>query len=114
MKLLNRTAVVVVPQQPFFDWLARVDPDIGALTLADVQEEPTVYLLAECADDAELRRRLRWACRRIFEMELAGWMADALVWPEDRGFAEFSRWFSWSGHSEIVDLERGNLVREEV
>ena len=113
MRLLNRTAVVVSPKKPFLDWLVRTDQSAETLTLSDLQSEPTVYLLPECDDDAAVRRRLRRVCGRIFEMELEGWCTEPLRWPTERGFAAFSEWFSWSVHSEIVDLDRGELRREE-
>ena len=48
MKLINRSAIMVMPAQPFLDWLHRVDPTSAHLTLADLRQEPAIYLLPEC------------------------------------------------------------------
>src|SRR5438132_254234 len=48
MRTVNRSAVVVIPKQPFLDWLRRVDPTGGKLTLADLRRDPSIYLLPEC------------------------------------------------------------------
>ena len=53
MRTWNRTAVVVVPKQPFLDWLHSIDPSSADLTLADLHQDPTVYLLPESGSDPE-------------------------------------------------------------
>ena len=45
MNVINRSAVIVMPREPFLKWLQRVDPTSGELTLADLKREPTIYLL---------------------------------------------------------------------
>ena len=47
MEVINRSAIIVMPAQPFLDWLHRVDPTSADLTLADLRREPTIYLLPE-------------------------------------------------------------------
>ena len=47
MDMINRSAIVVRPAQPFLDWLHRVDPTSAQLTLEDLRREPTIYLLPE-------------------------------------------------------------------
>ena len=47
MNTINRSAVVVIPAQPFLDWLHEVDPKSAQLTLNDLRDEPTIYLLPE-------------------------------------------------------------------
>jgi hypothetical protein len=48
MITINPTAIVVMPGQPFLDWLHRADPTSNELSLEDRRREPTVYLLPEC------------------------------------------------------------------
>jgi hypothetical protein len=45
MNTINRSAVVVIPAQPFLDWLHEADQTSAHLTLNDLTEEPTIYLL---------------------------------------------------------------------
>jgi hypothetical protein len=47
MDMINRSALLVKPGQPFLDWLRRVDPTSAQLTLEDLRREPTIYLLPE-------------------------------------------------------------------
>ena len=67
MQTWNRTAVVVVPSQPFLDWLHSVDPTSTDLALADLREDPTVYLLPGSGSDSEATSLLAKTCARIFE-----------------------------------------------
>lgn len=45
MRVINRSVLVVLPKQPFLDWLHRADPTSENLTLEDLRREPSVYLL---------------------------------------------------------------------
>jgi hypothetical protein len=63
MITINRTAIVVMPGQPFLDWLHRADPTSGELSLEDLRREPTVYLLphsmvVDLCDDPLLKEEI--------------------------------------------------------
>ena len=45
MELINRSAVIVMPAEPFLKWLQQADPTSTELTLEDLRREPTIYLL---------------------------------------------------------------------
>ena len=109
MRTWNRTAVVVVPKQPLLDWLHFADATSADVTLKTLSEEPTVYLLAECGSDAEAENLLAKACAQIFGEQLDAWYHAPESWPEDRGIANFRRWFTYRFHSMIVYLGRGSL-----
>ena len=47
MDAINRSAVIVMPAQPFLNWLHRVDPTSAELSREDLRREPTIYLLPE-------------------------------------------------------------------
>jgi hypothetical protein len=76
MRATNRSAIVVVPKEPFLNWLHSIDPTSSAITLDDLSEEPTVYLLPECEDDEAVDKCLREAFAEIFEEELRGWWTE--------------------------------------
>jgi hypothetical protein len=63
MDEINRSAVIVTPSQTFLDWLHRADPTSAELTLADLQEEPTIYLLPEYDTETEAREDLKACCK---------------------------------------------------
>ena len=113
MRTWNRTAVIVVPKQPLLDWLHSVDPTSAEVTLKILREDPTVYLLAECGSDPEAENLLAENCSQIFEEQLDAWYRAPERWPEDRGIANFRRWFTCSVHSMVVDLCNDPLLAEE-
>jgi hypothetical protein len=45
LDVINRSAVIVMPAEPFLKWLHRADSTSAELTLADLRREPTIYLL---------------------------------------------------------------------
>jgi hypothetical protein len=102
--MLNRSAVVVKPRQAFLDWLHRVDPTSGNITLSELEQDPTIYLIPECDTEADVRKALRKLCGSIFVEQLAAWWTDEATWPKDRGSAVFRRWFDWQYHSMLIDL----------
>ena len=53
MHMVNRSALLVKPAQPFLDWLRRVDGTSTQLTLEDLAREPTIYLLPEWETEEE-------------------------------------------------------------
>ena len=114
MRTVNRSAVVVVPKQPFLDWLHRVDPTSGKLTLADLGDDPSICLLPEYDLESELQECLQEACVRIFEDQLNGWYRAEELWPEDRSLGIFQLWFDYHFHSVLVDLAEEPLIVEDL
>ena len=114
MRTWNRTAVVVVPKQPFLDWLRSVDPTSADLTLENLSADPTVYLLAEAQSDSAADRLLAAACENIFEEQLDSWHHAPESWPKDRRIRTFRQWFTYSFHSMIIDLCDRPLQAEEL
>ena len=112
MATLNRSAVVVEPKQPFLDWLHMVDPTSQSLTLPDLVQEPTIYLIPECDTRSDVDQALRELCEEIFTEQLAGWFNDEKTWPQDRGFGVFCHWFDFRHHSMLVDLCDDPLILE--
>ena len=70
-----------MPGQPFLDWLHRVDPTSGELSLEDLRREPTIYLLPECENEEEAREYLEEVCGEIFQKQLNGWYRVPSSWP---------------------------------
>jgi hypothetical protein len=59
MIIINRTAIMVRPGQPFLDWLHRADPASRGLNLEDLRREPTIYLLPEGENEEAVRELLK-------------------------------------------------------
>ena len=114
MNTINRSAVVVIPAQPFLDWLHEVDPTSAALTLNDLRDEPTIYLLAEYDTAEEARHPLQSRCKEIFEEQLEGWFRVPTAWPTDRTFKACKLWFEYHFHSVLIDLCKRPIISEEL
>lgn len=114
MNAINRSALVVIPAQPFLDWLHQADPTSTQLSLNDLRKEATIYLLPEYDTEEEARQHLQKRCEGVFEEQLNGWYREPSTWPADRNFKNFKRWFEYQFHSVIIDLCSHPIVREEL
>ena len=114
LRVINRSVVVVRPKQPFLDWLHRVDPTSGELTLKDLRRDPNVYLLPTCDTEEQMEGRLKHVCQWIFEGQLNGWYTVEEVWPADRSMKVFREWFEYEFHSMAIDLTRRPLISEDL
>src|SRR5918995_5440647 len=75
--MLNRAALILRYKQPFVDWINAADPSPTSrtLTLAEVNQEHTVYLV-EVEDEDELTEWLTRHHEELLEEELNGWYTD--------------------------------------
>lgn len=77
--MLNRSAMVVKPRQPFLDWLHTADPTSRNLSPRELVQKPTIYLIPEC--DTASGESCKHCARKIFVEQLAGWFTDESTWP---------------------------------
>lgn len=103
---ISRSMVMLLPEQPFLDWIQAVDPDpVPTLTLTDIRDDTSVFLLpSEVADTPENAQRWvekRW--RSFFEFMLGEWFDDS-AWPKDLSLAMFRNWFTVRFHSMVWDM----------
>lgn len=112
--MLNRAALILRYKQPFVDWINAVDPspDSHTLTLSDVDDERTVYLV-EVEDEDELARWLIGNHREVFEQELYGWYTDPELWPRRRSLEMLQEWCSFELHTVVVDTGESPLEDAE-
>lgn len=110
--MLNRSAVVIRPKQPFCDWLRSVEElELPDMTLA--QLDKTLYLVPDYEDPADADKVLKRVCEEIFCRELAGWYTDEDTWPEDRGFRVFKHWFDVEHFDVVEDVGRGPVENDD-
>jgi len=95
MNTINRPALVVIPAQPYLDWLHQADPTSTQLSLNDLRNEATIYLLPEYDTEEEARQHQQKRRGEVFEEEPDGWYRDPSAWPADRSFKNFKRWFEY-------------------
>jgi hypothetical protein len=112
--VLNRAALILRYKQPFVDWINAVDPspDSHTLTLSDVDDERTVYLV-EVESEDELARWLISNHREMFEQELHGWYTDPELWPRNRSLEMLQEWCSLELHTVVVDTGESPIEDDE-
>src|SRR5258705_5599180 len=76
MSEINRSLMVVIPKQPFLDWIRAVDDDPGPLELVDLQKDCSAYLVPECDDLEDQMAVILWCWDVVFEEELFSWFTD--------------------------------------
>ena len=62
--LLNRNAIAVKPQKPFFDWVTYLDPEPPVIE----KEEATIYLVRERDSNEQIGNWLKRNFDKIFQM----------------------------------------------
>src|ERR671919_1279828 len=112
--MLNRAALILRYKQPFVDWINAADPSPTShtLTLAEVNQEHTVYLV-EVEDEGELARWLARHHEELFEQELNGWYTDPALWPRNRSLKMLKEWCSFELHTVVVDIGESPLEDDE-
>lgn len=109
--MVNRSAVLVRPKQPFVDWLRSVEElDLPDITLG--QLEATLYLMPDYEDPEDAERVLGRVCEDLFSRELAGSYTDETTWPRDRGLRVFRQWFDIEHFDVVEDVGRGPIVSD--
>ena len=107
--MINRSAILVRPRQPYLDWAASLgDADL----LPDPDDERTVYLVPSFEDDEQAEEVLARCYETIFENELFGWHTESEDWPQDRSLDLFQDWFDIEMDSVVEDLS-AVPIREE-
>ena len=110
MRIVNRSACMVKPKQPYVDWANSLDEqEIAPDTLSG---EHRVYLLPEWDDAPQFQRWLRKNYLTIFENELQAMWQDETDWPAIRDYKTFRAWFDIEYGSEVFDLSGRPLEAE--
>lgn len=110
LPIVNRAAMVLEPAQAYLE-LARVCPEaIPDLTLKQLGEEGTVYLIPDTNDEPD--KWLRRNFGAMFENELEAWYTDRVFWPKDRSFKAFKKFFKVRFCSIVLDLGNGSLEKD--
>ena len=99
--MLNRSALIVRPAEPFIKWALSLD-DSGLAP--STTGEQSVYLLPEWGDQTEAEQILKSIWAEVFDRELFGWHTDESAWPKKRTLKMFKEWFTIEMHSMIENL----------
>ena len=106
---MNRFALVLEPAEAYLEW-AKVYPEADPdLTLDDLCEEGTVYLIPEV--EGHLEAWLKRNYKAMFECELNLWCTDDSFWPDDLSFKTFEKFFNIRFCSMVLDMGHGIIKR---
>ena len=115
MYTINRAVAIVKPEQPFLDWLHSIKNDENEdITLKCLQEDCSVYLLPEADTSEDHQKNVEEIYEDIFEDELNAWYVIDELWPAQRDYDTFKRWFTVEIHTVVYDPWDISLSREEL
>jgi len=95
--------VVVRPAQAFVDWALSLESEED-LSDVDVFASSNAFLIPEFEVEDDAWAWVSVNCETMFDYMLHDWSTDQEVWPEDRGWDEFERWFTYEHISMAWDL----------
>ena len=107
---VNRSAMMLEPVQAYLEWARGCPEAIPDLTLKELGEEGTVYLIPETNDEPDKWLRRNFVA--MFENELEAWYTDRDFWPRDRSFKSFKKFFKVQFCSIVLDLGKGSLEKD--
>jgi len=110
---INRSGLVIRAKEPFRNWILSLPEQPVNLTLEEINEDNTLYLITEYEDDKDREKLLRKKYMAIFYELLEDWCLDEAYWPKSRTITTFKKWFDVEFHSIVVDLVGNQIIHEE-
>lgn len=99
---INRSVVMVIPQQPFYDWFNKVFPTLTPTKAKEVKEH-FAYLLPDDLDFYDMKKALKKHWQNIFVDLCEGQCTDPFTWP-NLSYTLFEKWFICYGSSLVQEL----------
>ena len=108
---INRSVLLVIPKQPFYDWSNALTPDLSPVQPSDVSDHNTYLLEDELfLDDPKKELKSYW--KQIFIQELFGQWTDERDYPS-LSWELFTQWFDCYRSSLVTDLTDQPLYIEQ-
>jgi len=107
---INRSAIILKPQQPFVDWYFKLNPN-DELDFEEDIKETNIYLVDDGIDDIE--KWLKKKFDKFFMLELDEWCTNKKEWPQKRNYKMFKLWFRVEISEMIYDLEKKPILKSE-
>jgi hypothetical protein len=113
MWIVDRSIIIIQKKAPFLDWLRNLpDPD-KKITLEELNDNPSCYLLPPFEEQKEAEECLEEICEEIFREEMGAWHTEEGDWEADLSLANFRKWFDYKFSPMPVDLVEGEIEKEE-
>ncbi|OWP78445.1 hypothetical protein [Flavobacterium oreochromis] len=106
MEILDRSAIIIKPKQPYFDWVKSLDQETSAMEIS-MLEKPRTYLTDSVLKDEE--KHLKKYFKQVFEEELESVLTNQEDWPQKRDIKTFYEWFDVEISDWVQDLSKKSL-----
>lgn len=104
MAMLNRSAIILIPKQPYADWANSLDDDGPRFEISEANDELTVFLGPDLDFVDEIDAFVTKHFDFFFEHWLSGWSTDPAQWPQRRTRRMFREWFDVRIHTMVEDV----------
>jgi hypothetical protein len=98
------TSLVLIRNQPFYDWLTMADATTGEHEDHTYKNDHGTYLIKEVYTQGEVDDFILRHYISIFENELTQWH-DRSLWPEELTWELFAKWFTVHINREVYICE---------
>src|SRR3981081_3018328 len=94
MRVVNRTAISLIGEAPFTEWMNSTDADAakGTITVARARPYGTAILLPEFELEEDIQEWVEDNASWLFEFQLAAWTDDEASWPRTRARKKIREW----------------------
>ena len=99
----NRSVVNIYPTKIYLDWLTYIRGSNVSIGLNDI--EPISFLINDFDDISEFEYWMANNFQLLFEIRLKYSCVDKSLWPEDRTFCFFNKWFDIRFSNLILDMK---------
>lgn len=114
MKVINRTQLTLVVKESFLEWLHSCGEEFQDVSEDELREDCNAYLIEEVESEQALLSILEREHERMLEAELADWVEDDALWPEERNFELFERFFDCHVQTVVYDLVDEEIHKEDL
>jgi hypothetical protein len=104
MPMLNRSAIILMPKQPYADWANSLDDDGPRFSISDADDELTIFLGPALDSVEHIDAFITKNFDFFFEHWLEGWCTDPAQWPPRRTRRMFREWFDVRIHTMVEDV----------
>jgi len=111
--VVNRTAVFVVPREPYYEWAQALDDDGPMIDDLPRQDRGSAYFIEPLSNPSDVEGAIKGCWSWIFEEMLVGWHRVERDWPPNRTYKLFLEWFEVYLVEPVFDLADMPLRQEE-
>lgn len=104
---VQRSAVVVVPKAPFYEWLISLEESNNDIP----RTESDIYLIPDMEWKEDAEEWLKENFDGLFEDQLNNWYTNEDAWPAERSWEIFQAWFDYQIHVSVSDVEEGPIEK---